>query len=155
MINKCFCGNTLAFEECCQPIIDGKLNAKDAEALMRSRFSAYFINDYQYILKTYTPANRSKLTIKELATSAQDTQWRYLQVLAHQTQKNTAKVEFKAFYKVGDSYFVMHELSGFVFEAGNWLYADGEMQKGSGEYTPERNSQCLCGSNKKFKKCCG
>jgi SEC-C motif-containing protein len=155
MIKKCFCGNTLAFEQCCKPIIDGQLNAKDAEALMRSRFSAYFINDYQYILKTYTPANRSKLTIKELATSAQDTQWLSLQVLAHQTQEKMAKVEFKAFYKVGDSYFVMHELSGFVFEAGNWLYADGEIQKGSGEYTPERNSQCLCGSTKKFKKCCG
>ncbi|WP_293763307.1 YchJ family metal-binding protein, partial [uncultured Paraglaciecola sp.] len=54
MIKKCFCGNTLAFEQCCKPIIDGQLNAKDAEALMRSRFSAYFINDYQYILKTYT-----------------------------------------------------------------------------------------------------
>jgi SEC-C motif-containing protein len=155
MIKKCFCGNTLAFEQCCKPIIDGQLNAKDAEALMRSRFSAYFINDYQYILKTYTPANRSKLTIKELATSAQDTQWLSLQVLAHQTQEKMAKVEFKAFYKMGDSYFVMHELSGFVFEAGNWLYADGEIQKGSGEYTPERNSQCLCGSTKKFKKCCG
>jgi SEC-C motif-containing protein len=90
-----------------------------------------------------------------LATSAQDTQWLSLQVLAHQTQEKMAKVEFKAFYKVGDSYFVMHELSGFVFEAGNWLYADGEIQKGSGEYTPERNSQCLCGSTKKFKKCCG
>jgi len=155
MIKKCFCGNTLAFEQCCKPIIDGQLNAKDAEALMRSRFSAYFINNYQYILKTYTPANRSKLTIKELATSAQDTQWLSLQVLAHQTQEKMAKVEFKAFYKMGDSYFVMHELSGFVFEAGNWLYADGEIQKGSGEYTPERNSQCLCGSTKKFKKCCG
>jgi SEC-C motif-containing protein len=155
MIKHCFCGNTLAFDECCQPIIDGKLNAKDAEVLMRSRFSAYFINDYQYILKTYTPANRSKLTINKLATSAQDTQWLSLQVLAHQTQENTAKVEFKAFYKMGISYFVMHEISSFAFEAGNWLYADGVMQKGSGEFTPERNSQCLCGSTKKFKKCCG
>jgi SEC-C motif-containing protein len=155
MIKKCFCGNTLAFEQCCKPIIDGQLNAKDAEALMRSRFSAYFINNYQYILKTYTPANRLKLTINELATSAQDTQWLSLQVLAHQTQENTATVEFKAFYKVGASYFVMHELSSFVFEAGSWLYADGVTQKGSGEYTPERNSQCLCGSTKKFKKCCG
>ena len=155
MIKNCFCGKILVFEECCQPVIDGKLNAKDAEALMRSRFTAYVINDYQHIFKTYTPAHRATLTINQLATSAQDTRWLSLQVLAHQTQADTAKVEYKAFYKVGDSYFVMHELSSFVFETGSWLYTDGIMQKGSGEYTPERNSQCLCGSNKKFKKCCG
>jgi SEC-C motif-containing protein len=49
----------------------------------------------------------------------------------------------------------MHELSDFVFEAGKWLYTNGTILKGSGEFTPERNSHCLCGSGKKFKKCCG
>jgi SEC-C motif-containing protein len=154
-IKNCFCGNKFIFEHCCQPLIEGKVVAKDAEVLMRSRFTAYVIKNYQYILQTYSAALRAKITVSELARSAKDTQWLSLQVLAHFVEKNTAQVEFKAFYQVHNSYYVMHELSDFVFEAGKWLYTDGAMQKGSGEFTPERNSHCLCGSGKKFKKCCG
>ena len=153
-IKNCFCGNELTFEECCQPIISDKIDPQNAEQLMRSRFTAYAIEDYQYILQTYASSQRSKLTIKGIADSAQDTQWLSLQVLAHHSQENTAQVEFKAFYQVVNSYYVMHELSDFIFEAGKWLYTNGAIQKGSGEFTPQRNSQCLCGSGKKYKKCC-
>jgi SEC-C motif-containing protein len=146
---NCFCGNESAFTQCCQPIIDGKVDAKNAEILMRSRFTAYVIKDYQYILQTYTSAQRTKLTINELADSAQDTLWLSLQVLAHHCQENTAQVEFKAFYQVDNRYYVMHELSNFIFEADKWLYTNGVMQKGSGEFTPEQNGQCLCVIGKK------
>jgi SEC-C motif-containing protein len=155
IIKHCTCGNELTFEVCCKPIIDGKVAAKNAEILMRSRFSAYSLKNYQYILQTYILAQRSKLTISELADSAQDTQWLSLQVIAHHSQANTAQVEFKAFYQIHNSYYVMHEISDFVFEAGTWLYADGVIKKDSGELSQERNSQCLCGSGKKYKKCCG
>ena len=154
-IKYCCCGSQLIFEQCCQPIINGKVEAKNAEVLMRSRFSAYVINNYHYILQTYSSAKRTKLTVTELTKSAQDTQWLSLQVLAHHLQENTAQVEFKAFYQLNHVYYVMHELSDFIFEAGKWVYTSGEMQKGSGEYFPVRNSQCLCNNGKKFKKCCG
>ena len=123
--------------------------------LMRSRFTAYVIKDYRYILQTYASSQHTNLTVNSLADSAQDTQWLSLQVLAHNTQDNTAQVEFKAFYKIDSCYYVMHEVSDFVFEDRRWLYSKGVMQKYSGEFTPERNSQCLCGSGSKFKKCCG
>jgi SEC-C motif-containing protein len=155
IINHCICGNVLTFEVCCKPIIDGKVAAKDAETLMRSRFSAYSLKNYRYILQTYILAQSSKLTISELADNTQNTQWLSLQVIAHHSQVNTAQVEFKAFYQIHNSYYVMHEISDFVFEAGKWLYADGVIKKDSGELSQERNSQCLCGSGKKYKKCCG
>lgn len=151
----CFCGNPLTYEQCCQPIINGKVEAENAEALMRSRFSAYRVKDYRYILQTYASAQRTKLTVSELAENTQDTQWLSLQVLAHYPKKNTAQVEFKAFYQISSTYYVMHELSDFILEAGKWRYTTGVVQKSSGEFTPERNSQCLCASGKKFKKCCG
>jgi SEC-C motif-containing protein len=154
-IKNCFCGNKFTFEHCCQPLIEGKVVAKNAEVLMRSRFTAYVIKNYQYILQTYAAAQRAKITISDLARSAKETRWLSLQVLAHHVKTNTAQVEFKAFYQVHNSYYVMHESSDFVFEAGKWLYTNGAMQKGSGEFTPERNSHCLCASGKKFKKCCG
>jgi SEC-C motif-containing protein len=155
IIKHCTCGNELTYEVCCKPIIDGKVAAKDAETLMRSRFSAYSLKNYRYILQTYILAQSSKLTISELADNTQNTQWLSLQVIAHHSQVNTAQVEFKAFYQIHNSYYVMHEISDFVFEAGKWLYADGVIKKDSGELSQERNSQCLCGSGKKYKKCCG
>jgi SEC-C motif-containing protein len=155
-INKnCFCGNQAPFGQCCQPIISSKTEAQNAEQLMRSRFTAYVIEDYSYILQTYASHQRSSLTVSQLADSAQDTQWLNLQVLAHQPYTNTAQVEFKAFYQVDGIYYVMHELSNFVYEDDNWCYTTGVIQKDSGEFSPERNSQCMCGSGKKFKKCCG
>lgn len=154
-INTCFCGNQLTFEQCCQPIIGGKINAQNAEQLMRSRFSAYVIEDFAYIFQTYASQQRSGLTINQLADSAQDTQWLKLQVLAHQPKQNTAQVEFKAYYQIDRRYYVMHEISDFILEDNKWCYTTGEIQKDSGEFSPQRNSQCLCDSGKKFKKCCG
>ncbi len=154
-IKNCFCGNESTFEDCCQPIIDGIMDAKNAEVLMRSRFTAYVIKNYQYILHTYAAPQRNNITLSELAVNAKDSQWLSLQVLAYHFETNTAQVEFKVFYQVHNSYYVMHELSDFMLEAGKWVYTNGAMQNGSGEFTPERNSQCLCRSGKKFKKCCG
>jgi SEC-C motif-containing protein len=154
-IKNCFCGNEFTFEQCCKPIVDGKVDAINAEVLMRSRFTAYVIKDYQYILQTYASAQRNNLSVSKLTASAKGTHWLSLQVLTHRSQENTAQVEFKAFYQADNAYYVMHELSDFVFEVGKWLYTNGVIQKDSGEFTPERNSPCLCSSGKKFKKCCG
>ena len=152
---NCFCGKTSVFERCCQPIITGKVAAQNAEELMRSRFSAYVIKDYAYILLTYTTEQRGKLTVSELANSAKGTQWLSLQVLSHHSEADTAQVEFKAYYQIDQDYYVMHELSDFVRVQKKWLYSTGLIQNDSGEFSPQRNSQCLCGSGKKFKKCCG
>jgi SEC-C motif-containing protein len=153
-IKNCSCGNEVTFENCCQPIINGNKEAHNAEELMRSRFTAYVIEDHQYILQTYAAHQRAGLSVSQLADSAQNTQWLSLQILGHRSQENVAQVEFKAFYQVNEHYYLMYELSDFIFEGGKWLYTSGVMQKGSGKFTPERNSRCLCGSGKKFKKCC-
>ena len=152
---KCLCGRDLAFEQCCQPLIQGTKLAENAETLMRSRFTAYVIEDYLYILQTYASKQRANLSVSQLADSALGTQWLALQVLAHYPKQNTAQVEFKAFYQVDGHYYVMHELSDFVLEDGKWCYTIGVIHNDSGKFSPERNSQCLCGSGKKFKKCCG
>lgn len=131
------------------------MNARNAEELMRSRFTAYLVKDYRYILQTYTSDKRTKLTVAELVASDKDTTWLSLQVLSHQSYINKAQVAFKAFYKIDKHYYVMHEVSDFIIDVGKWFYSHGKIQKGSGEFSPERNSQCLCASGKKFKKCCG
>lgn len=124
---------------------------------MRSRFSAYAKGDYQYILKTYGASQRAKLSEMDLAEQANNTTWLSLQVLQHiEIEKDEmSQVEFKAYYKIGKQIFVMHERSNFEYCDGRWFYTTGVMLDGTKALTPKRNDPCFCGSNKKYKKCCG
>jgi uncharacterized protein YchJ len=47
---------------------------------------------------------------------------------------------------------VLDKASDFVF-AGRWQYVNGQTHIES--YKPQREDVCLCGSARKFKKCCG
>ncbi len=152
---SCLCFSELPFEKCCQPILKGEQKAANAKILMRSRFTAYVLKDYSYIFNTYAEAQRLQLSVKVLSQSAQSTDWLSLQIINHRAELTSAQVEFKAYYKVDSCFYVMHELSEFILENNSWRYTTGKMLESSGEIKPERNSQCLCGSGKKFKKCCG
>jgi SEC-C motif-containing protein len=91
---NCYCKSDVPFDRCCQPYILGKKSAPTAESLMRSRFSAYVIGDFEYVLKTYAEKQRSKLSVTELAKHSTDTQWLSLEVLNHAPKQHTAQVEF-------------------------------------------------------------
>ncbi|MEP2601984.1 MAG: YchJ family metal-binding protein, partial [Paraglaciecola sp.] len=52
-------------------MVKGEQKASNAEVLMRSRFTAYVLKDYSYILNTYAEAQRLQLTVEELSQSAQ------------------------------------------------------------------------------------
>lgn len=151
----CYCKSTASFTTCCQPYILNTTSAPTAEALMRSRFSAYVMGDYAYILRTYGQAQRQTLSLNILKESSENTQWLSLEVIQHKPQGDAAQVEFKAYYQVDSLYYVMHEMSDFEKVDGQWFYTTGTMLKGTGEHKPERNSVCLCGSGRKFKRCCG
>jgi SEC-C motif-containing protein len=151
---NCYCGNPVKFGNCCGPLLSGATIADSAQALMRSRFSAYCLKNYQYILDTYAEAQRQSLTVQTLGEHSASTQWLCLQVLSQKSLLDSAQVEFKAYYKIDRDYFVMHEVSDFVCVHSQWLYTTGKQQRGSGQFTPKANSRCLCASGKKFKKCC-
>lgn len=52
--NACPCGSTEEFESCCSPYISGNRLAPTAEALMRSRYTAFTLGDLDYIESTIT-----------------------------------------------------------------------------------------------------
>jgi SEC-C motif domain protein len=54
----CPCGTGLAYSECCEPIIKGQRPAGTAEALMRSRYSAYVKVETDYIFESTHPKHR-------------------------------------------------------------------------------------------------
>jgi SEC-C motif-containing protein len=149
----CYCCSNLLFSDCCEPIIKNT-SAEKPEQLMRSRFSAYAIKNYAYVLATYAPTQRQQLSVKALSDSADSTIWRKLDVLASASTDKIGSVEFIATYTVGGEYFAMHELSHFIKQDNKWYYTTGVMQDKSGKLTPSRNDHCPCGSGKKYKKCC-
>jgi len=117
----CPCGSGKNYLHCCAPFLEGAANAPDAEKLMRSRYTAYTLEDETYLQKTWHPLKRPKKIIQH------PSQWIGLKVIAHHQQEQTATVEFIAKYKVNGRAEKMHEISRFVFEDGRWFYVDGKI----------------------------
>lgn len=172
---RCYCCSSKPFKTCCEPFIKGIEFPSSAEQLMRSRFSAYATAHYQYILETYTKEKQQGLSIENLAQSAQGATWFALQVhpafadssvhgnakveAADEADSHskpiTAIVEFTAYYFENKNMYQLHESSNFIVEEGKWRYHDGELHNDCGRIKYGRNLPCVCGSNKKFKQCCG
>jgi SEC-C motif-containing protein len=122
--SDCPCGSGQAYAACCGQYHQGKV-APNAQALMRSRYSAYVLGIEPYLLATWHPDTRpARLDLKEDAP----TKWLGLEVKRHEAlDAEHAIVEFVARYKVNGRAYRLHETSRFLREQGQWLYVDGEM----------------------------
>jgi SEC-C motif domain protein len=122
----CPCGTGRDHAACCGRYHAGEA-APDAEALMRSRYSAYVLGDAGYLRATWHPDTRpDELGLD--APGAPRTTWLGLSVKDHKvTGPDTAEVEFVARYRIGGGSAVrMQERSRFVRIEGRWYYVDGE-----------------------------
>jgi len=120
---NCYCGSGISFQECCHPYISGVKNAPTAEALMRSRYSAYAVHNADYLWETTAPKARKHHSKSAMLEWANANHWVRLEII------NAAEtlVEFKAYYlDSGLQAQVHHEKSVFVNDCGRWYYLDGE-----------------------------
>ena len=119
---ECPCGSAKSYASCCGRWHDGA-PAPSAEALMRSRYSAFVKQRGEYLLATWHPTTRPPSLDFEPGTH-----WLGLSVKsARDMAPDRAEVEFIARYRVGGGSAVrMHERSRFVRDGGRWLYVDGE-----------------------------
>jgi SEC-C motif-containing protein len=124
----CPCGSSKSYAECCARFIEAGEAAPSAEALMRSRYTAYTLLKEDYLLASWHPSSRpAALGLTDEAP----TKWIGLEVKRHQQQDAThATVEFVARYKVNGRAHRLHEASRFEQEAGRWFYVDGDIQDG-------------------------
>lgn len=150
---KCYCGSGSLFSQCCEPLLQGLQKANNPEVLMRSRFSAFSTNNFQYLLSTTGKDQRNGLTEEDFAESNLGTTWLMLELVSTITHAN--QVEFKAYYQHDKKFLLHHELSNFEQQNDKWCYTTGEIFDDSGVINLGRNDICLCGSQKKYKKCCG
>ena len=119
----CHCESGKSYQACCEPLHLGQ-PAKTAEALMRSRYSAYVLHLEDYLLRTWHPTTRpASLRLSDDV----DTKWLGLTILRTTNASETeATVEFVARYKVGGNRAErLHEISQFEFSDA-WYYLTGD-----------------------------
>ena len=123
----CPCSSALPHGACCGRYHAGPqhLMAPTAEALMRSRYSAFVLGSADYLLATWHASTRPKF----LPDDPPGLKWLGLEVRRHVQQDHEhATVEFIARSKLGGRAQRLHETSRFVREDGRWFYVDGELR---------------------------
>ncbi|WP_019644440.1 YchJ family protein [Novispirillum itersonii] len=155
----CPCGSGLPGDACCGPLLAGQ-PAATAEALMRSRYTAFTHGDIAYLQRTMAPDIQMDFDPVETARIAGEADWLGLEVRAvSAADADTATVEYIASFRLNGQKRIHHERAEFRRDSGaGWLVCGGEVNP-KGETVrntaPGRNDPCSCGSGKKYKKCCG
>lgn len=172
---NCPCGSERNFQDCCEPYLTGKTHPPTAEALMRSRYTAFTRKDLSYIKKTLAHESLSDYDAAATKAWAEEAQFKGLRILSTEKGQPTDKtgtVEFVATFTQKDETLEHHEVSKFQKNGkGEWKFVSGEAhthKEGDDHHhhakpttvvrdAPKvgRNDPCPCGSGKKFKKCHG
>ncbi len=125
--HTCPCDTGLPYAACCGRWHGGPLHlqAPDAQALMRSRYSAYVRGLEAYLMDTWHASTRPSSGRLLHPTVG----WLGLQVKRFEVVDAThAVVEFVARHKEGGRATRLHEFSRFVLEDGRWSYLDGDQR---------------------------
>ncbi|MDP1826825.1 MAG: YchJ family metal-binding protein [Archangium sp.] len=151
-MTSCPCGGP-DFESCCGPRLSGVKPAETAEALMRSRYTAFTRGDVAYLRATQLAPTRD-LSWEETGRWAKSVAWLSLQIVSKEAGgegDETGVVEFIARYLDRDGVQALQERSSFVRREGKWTYDAGKPEVTITKV--ERNAPCPCGSGRKFKAC--
>ncbi|ARK04235.1 YchJ family protein [Cellulosimicrobium sp. AB352] len=135
---RCPCLSGDTYGSCCgryhaglRPGPDGAApgpHAPTAEALMRSRYSAFAVGDADYLRATWHPSTRPADLDLDLDD---DVEWRRLDVVRTEAGgpfDTTGVVEFVAHHRSRTDPADrgrLHEVSRFVREGDRWSYVDG------------------------------
>jgi len=128
---------------------------------MRSRYSAYVKKEIGYILTSLHPDHRADYDENSSRAWAESAEWHGINIVktvGGSIDDSEGQVEFVVSYTENGLKQEHHELSSFEKKNGIWYFVTGKtMPKPVSRATPKtgRNEPCICGSGKKFKKCCG
>lgn len=160
--SPCPCGSGRSYGACCGPVIDGA-PAPTAEALMRSRYTAFATDALQHMHTTLAPEAEDDYDPEAAERWARQASW--LGLTIHDTQAGgdddrEGTVTFTAHYRIGGERHAHTEVARFRRggDDDRWLYVDGHAPRPETRTTgPKvgRNDPCPCGSGRKYKKCCG
>jgi SEC-C motif-containing protein len=136
-MEKCPCGSGLSYSECCEPLIKG-----DRESLH--------------------PDHRGDYDPKSTKQWAESAEWQKFEIIGTEAggpEDEEGAIEFIATFVQDGTRREHHERAKFRKVEDRWFFESGEpvAQKPVVRESPKigRNEPCICGSGKKYKKCCG
>ena len=125
-MSDCPCCSGQAYEQCCEPLLLGHTQAATAEALMRSRYTAYARGEFDHLARSLAPealAGYDRAQAEEWSSGAE---WLGLEVRRTSLDdEDHGQVEFVAHYKLQNKPLYHHELASFRRVDGAWAYVDG------------------------------
>ncbi|MFI7608387.1 YchJ family protein [Micromonospora sp. NPDC049366] len=120
----CPCGSGRPYAACCGPLHAGDADAPTAEALMRSRFSAFAVGDAGYLLRSWH--ERTRPGSLDLDPAQRWTRLEIVDVVRGGLLDSGGTVEFHAHYRLAGRPGTVTERSRFVRADGRWVYLDAE-----------------------------
>jgi SEC-C motif-containing protein len=159
-MSNCYCGSSLNFADCCNPVISGAQPATTAEQLMRARYSAYVGVQMDFVFETTHPDHRQGYDHAGTKEWAESSEWLGLEIVGTKkggAEDSSGEVEFIARFREKDVLREHHENAEFKKDNGQWYFTEGLMVKPKPISVNKigRNDPCTCGSGLKYKKCCG
>lgn len=129
---------------------------------MRARYTAYTQQEIDFLFTSLHPDSPGEADRRSTEAWARYAKWHGLEILdksAGGADDDEGVVEFVAKFSIKDTPQRHHERALFRRHDGKWRYFDGEEIKpapvAGPRVKPGRNDDCPCGSERKFKKCCG
>jgi SEC-C motif domain protein len=167
LAQPCPCGAGPSAAECCARYFghagdDGGEAPPTAEALMRSRYSAYALGAIDHVMASHHPKAQGDVDRKSTEKWSREASWLGLEIVSTQAggeADETGEVEFIARYEISGTPLTHHERAQFRRHDGRWFYWDGAMVRPRPVVREQpkvgRNDPCPCGSGAKYKKCHG
>ena len=119
---SCPCGSGDSYRNCCGPFHHGELQARSAEELMRSRYSAFACGDADYLFRTWHP--RTRPVDVDVDPHIVWTGLEVIDTVAGGPDDDRGELEFRARYEAAGRAGSLHERSRFEHRAGRWFYVD-------------------------------
>src|SRR3954470_2795100 len=159
---SCPCGSQNTLEKCCLPLIKGIREASTAEELLRARYTAFTRGDVDFVLSTHHSKTRGEVKREEVEEWSKQSEWHGLKIVQSEAGKATDPdgiISFCAEFTAQGKRQEHWEQALFQKEDGHWRFLDARALKNEPFKREEpktgRNDPCVCGSGKKYKKCCG
>mgnify|MGYP000423240312 CR=1 FL=1 len=126
---ECPCKSGSTFAQCCGLYIGSKVNAPTAEALMRTRYSAYVLGDMDYLIRTIPLHHRKAFDRRSALAWSTNAEWLGLEVLSAKEYEagKKGRVEFKAKFIMGGEEQIHHEIALFENVQSRWFFVDSKM----------------------------
>ena len=132
--NPCPCGSLQKYKKCCKVFHDKIKLPKTVLELMKSRFTAFSVQNADYIVFTTHKDNPDftndiKSWKADILDFSQNTNFEKLEILdfsEEDAEDTESFVTFKATLKQYNNDISFTEKSRFLKENGKWLYVDGQ-----------------------------